>query len=110
MIKIIGAVFILIATSWIGFEASKNLSERTRQLRLWKLALQSLEAEIMFGHAPLHEAARRIANQVDPPIGQIFHQFQTMLVKEDMSANEAWKTSLNVIWNKTALKRRNWKF
>lgn len=105
MIKIIGAVFILIATSWIGFEASKNLSERTRQLRLWKLALQSLEAEIMFGHAPLHEAARRIANQVDPPIGQIFHQFQTMLVKEDMSANEAWKTSLNVIWNKTALKK-----
>jgi stage III sporulation protein AB len=53
MIKIIGAICIIIATSWIGFEASKALTERTRQIRILKSALQSLEAEIMYGHAPL---------------------------------------------------------
>ena len=57
MIKIIGAILIILATTWTGFEASRHLSERPRQLRLLKSALQSLEAEIMYGHTPLHTAA-----------------------------------------------------
>ena len=56
MIKIIGAVFILGATTWAGFEVSKRLSDRPRQLRLFRNSLQTLEAEIMYGHTPLGEA------------------------------------------------------
>ena len=71
MIKIIGAICIIIATSWIGFEASKTLTERTRQIRILKSALQSLEAEIMYGHTPLHEASRRIAKQIGSPVRRL---------------------------------------
>ena len=46
MIKIIGAIFIIVATTWTGFEASRNFSERPRQLRMLRSSLQSLEAEI----------------------------------------------------------------
>ncbi|MCU9613842.1 stage III sporulation protein SpoIIIAB [Caldibacillus lycopersici] len=105
MMKILGALIILVATSWIGFEASRLLTERTRQLRLLKSALQSLEAEIMFGHAPLHEASRRIAKQIDGPVGKIFKRFATNLIKIDTTAKVAWEESLNEVWKQTALKK-----
>ena len=53
MVKLLGAIFIILATTWTGFEAAKHLSERPKQLRQLKSALQSLEAEIMYGHTPL---------------------------------------------------------
>lgn len=104
MIKIIGAVCIIIATSWIGFEASKALTERTRQLRILKSALQSLEAEIMYGHAPLHEASRRIAKQIGGPVKYIFDQFARNLIKGDTTARDAWYEALEQVWKKTAFK------
>ena len=42
MIKIVGAVFILGATTWAGFEASKRLSDRPRQLRLFRNSLANI--------------------------------------------------------------------
>ena len=53
MFKLIGAILIIVATTWTGFEAARHLSERPKQLRQLKSALQSLEAEIMYGHTPL---------------------------------------------------------
>ncbi|WP_062355958.1 stage III sporulation protein SpoIIIAB [Bacillus kwashiorkori] len=105
MMKIIGAVFIIGATSWIGFEAARQLSERAKQLRLLKSALQSLEAEIMFGHAPLHEASRRIAKQLKEPLSQIFGKFSTYLLEQELTAKEAWDLSLINTWNETAMKQ-----
>jgi len=103
--KIIGACFILLTTTYLGFEAARMLSERTRQLRLLKSALQSLEAEIMYGHAPLHEASRRIAKQIDKPVGMIFETFADKLVIQLTSAKEAWEESLTEVWKQTALKK-----
>ncbi len=72
MMKIIGAVLIIIATTWTGFEASRHLSERPRQLRLLKSALQSLEAEIMYGHTPLHEAMQEIICTIGKTVIMVF--------------------------------------
>lgn len=68
MFKIIGAAIIIIATTWAGFEAAKKLSMRPRQLRQLKVAMQSLEAEIMYGHTPLKEAARKLSKQMAKPL------------------------------------------
>lgn len=105
MIKWIGAICILIATSKIGFDASKLLTERTRQIRMLKSALQSLEAEIMFGHVPLHEAARRIAKQIEGPIGKIFEMFASNLINKETTAKAAWEESISQLWKETALKK-----
>lgn len=105
MLKLIGGIFILIATSWIGFEISRSYTERTKQLRLLKSALQSLEAEIMFGHAPLHEASRRIASQIDYPINLLFENFSVLLLNNETTAKNAWDKSLQRVWNKTNLKK-----
>ncbi|MBS4191239.1 stage III sporulation protein SpoAB [Bacillus sp. FJAT-49705] len=105
MIKIIGAIFIIVATTWAGFEASRRLNERPRQLRQLKSALQSLEAEIMYGHTPLHEAARRISVQVSMPLSRFFDNFAEKLMGSETTVKEAWEQSLKDIWKMTAFKQ-----
>lgn len=105
MIKLFGAIFILAATTWTGFEASRGFSERPKQLRLLKSALQSLEAEIMYGHTPLHEAARRLSVQLPKPLSNFFENFAKKLTEEETTVNEAWETCLKEIWKQTSLKQ-----
>jgi stage III sporulation protein AB len=105
MMKLIGAALIIVATSWTGMEAAKQLSERPKQLRHLKAALQSLEAEIMYGHTPLHEASRKLASQLSKPIALLFESFAENLMASETSVRNAWEKSLNEIWKKTALKQ-----
>lgn len=105
MVKILGAIFIIIATTWAGFEAARHLNERPRQLRQLKSALQSLEAEIMYGHTPLHEAARRLAAQLSKPLSMFFESFAKRLTHSETTVKDAWEQSLKEIWKMTALKQ-----
>jgi stage III sporulation protein AB len=105
MIKLIGAIFIIVATTWTGFEAARHLSERPRQLRALRTALQSLEAEIMYGHTPLNEAARRLSAQLPKPLSTFFESFARKLTETETTVKEAWETSLKEVWKSTALKQ-----
>ncbi|WP_078379772.1 stage III sporulation protein SpoIIIAB [Sutcliffiella halmapala] len=105
MIKLLGAVFIIVSTSWAGFEAARHLTERPRQLRLLKVALQSLEAEIMYGHTPLAEATKNIAKQMDKPLTWFFEAFSHKLDKANLNVKQAWQESLDEVWQSTAFKK-----
>ena len=105
MVKLIGAIFIIVSTTVIGFEASRHLSDRPQQLRSLRAALQSLEAEIMYGHTPLHEAARRLAAQLSKPLSSFFDSFAKKLTDTETTVKEAWETSLREVWKSTALKK-----
>lgn len=100
--KLIGALLIIVATTWFGFEAAKKLSERPRQLRQLKVALQSLEAEIMYGHSSLSEACIHISKQFEKPLSLFFARFARRLSESETVVSSAWKASLDSIWNKTA--------
>ncbi|GAC89694.1 stage III sporulation protein SpoAB [Anoxybacillus flavithermus NBRC 109594] len=102
--KWIGAVCIILATTWSGFGASRLLRERTKQLRQLKMALQSLEAEIMYGHTPLIDASLRLSQQLSRPLSWLFESFAQKLQKGTMNARQAWEESLHEIWKMTALK------
>lgn len=104
MIKLIGAVLILVATSWAGFEAARHLTERPRQLRQLKVALQSLEAEIMYGHTPLADATKNISKQLEKPLSWFFESFANKLEKASLTVREAWHESLDDVWKNTAYK------
>lgn len=106
--KLLGALLIIATTTWVGFEAARQLNERTRQLRLLKSALQSLEAEIMFGHTPLHEAARRLSTQIQGPLSQLFDSFAKKLMYDETSVKKAWEESLKIVWKKTPLKQQEY--
>lgn len=105
MIKIIGAIFIIVATTWTGYEASRHLNERPRQLRQLKSALQSLEAEIMYGHTPLHEASRRLSAQLSKPLSWFFESFAKKLTNSETTVKSAWEDSLKEVWKLTAFKQ-----
>ncbi|ARK31406.1 stage III sporulation protein SpoIIIAB [Halalkalibacter krulwichiae] len=101
--KLIGALLIILVTTWLGFEFAKRLSERPRQLRQLKVAIQSLEAEIMYGLTPLAEASSHLAKQMPEPISLFFEKFADRLIKEQITAFEAWEKSLNETWAFTSM-------
>jgi stage III sporulation protein AB len=103
--KWIGAILILGSAVWFGFEQSKQLADRSKQLKMVITALQSLEAEIMYGHTPLHEAARKIGHQFAFPVSQLFLSFAETIVSTEVSACEAWRKSLHGIQTSAALKK-----
>ncbi|KAB7708801.1 stage III sporulation protein SpoAB [Bacillus aerolatus] len=98
-----GAMLILFASFWIGAEQSKRLNDRPKQIRFIRSALQSLEAEIMYGSTPLHESARKLSERLPPPICELFASFSELLTSTELDAKEAWKESLARMWPKTAL-------
>jgi stage III sporulation protein AB len=100
----IGAVLIIFATTWTGFEWAKKLNERPRQLRQLKVALQALEAEIVYGLTPLDEACYHLSTQLTKPLNGFFEEFSDRLKEAETSASEAWVDSLDNIWPYTALK------
>jgi len=97
MIKLIGAALILASCTLMGFQLSRHLSERPRQLRYFKTALQALEAEIMFGHIPLQEASKRLSKQMPKPINLFFDNFSINLGHEEATVKSAWAESLNSV-------------
>ncbi|ATO28335.1 stage III sporulation protein SpoIIIAB [Bacillus atrophaeus] len=105
MLKLLGAVLILAATTWTGFEAAKIYTERPRQIRQLRAALQSLEAEIMYGHTPLHTASQQIAKQLAKPVSCLFDSFSTQLDRGSDSAKTAWEQSLKKVWNTMSMKK-----
>ncbi|RFU65661.1 stage III sporulation protein SpoIIIAB [Peribacillus glennii] len=105
MLKLIGAAIIILATTWAGFEASRHLSQRPRQLRQLKVALQSLEAEIMYGHTPLADAASRLSKQMPKPLSWFFESFSSKLTSGETTVKIAWDESLKEVWKWLALKQ-----
>ncbi|WP_096201207.1 stage III sporulation protein SpoIIIAB [Bacillus sp. FJAT-45350] len=101
--KLLGALIIIIGTTWVGFEFAKRLSDRPRQLRQLKVALQSLEAEIMYGMTPLAEASTNLAKQMPKPVAYFFERFSFHLHNKEDSVAKAWQESLDETWPLTAL-------
>ena len=107
MIKLVGAVFIIIACTWIGMEFARHLNQRPKQLRYFRSSLQALEAEIMFAHTPLEEAAIRLSKQLPQPINLFYQKFAENLSNSNSNTNvkDSWDESLRCMDNVLALKK-----
>jgi len=102
MMKWIGAFVIIAATTSGGFLWAKRYSDRPKQLRQLKAALQALEAEIMYGMTPLAEASEHLAGQFSGPVSAFFHQFSIILQEDGSKVQEAWDESLSRVRHQTA--------
>lgn len=103
--KLLGAILIILASTWAGVEWSRTVSERSRQLRMLKSALQSLEAEIVYGMTPLSIACSHICRQVGHPVSWFFDSFRKRLEEGHTTAHEAWMKSMDEVWKYTAFKQ-----
>ena len=103
--KWLGAALILAASTLLGLTMANRYRERPRQLRQLKVALQSLEAEIVYGLTPLKEAAENIAKQIQHPLADMFASFAGRLEDGESSVAEAWSESLEAVWPHTCLEK-----
>ncbi|OLS39424.1 stage III sporulation protein SpoAB [Alkalihalophilus pseudofirmus] len=101
--KLFGALLIILVTTAVGFELARRLNERPRQLRTLKVAIQALEAEILFGLTPLAEASHNLAKQTPKPISYLFEYFSYKLRHTELPAYAAWDESIAEMWSLTSL-------
>ncbi|WP_342803847.1 stage III sporulation protein SpoIIIAB [Listeria monocytogenes] len=102
----LGAVFILVSLTAVGFEWSRRLSDRSRQIRQFTTALQMLEAEVMYGHTPLPVVSRKLENTLKEPLSLIFSTFAHLLENESIDGNDAWERSIDEHWSENALRHK----
>ncbi|MBS2969594.1 stage III sporulation protein SpoAB [Metabacillus sp. KIGAM252] len=105
MVKLIGAAMIIFAATWIGFEIAGRLGKRTRLLREIKVALQSLEAEIVYSQKPLKAAADDLSGQLEKPLSEFFSQFSQILSSGGKNTKSAWAESLEQLAASSSLQK-----
>lgn len=103
--KWIGALLLLCATTWVGFEFARKLNDRPKQIRQLKNALQILEAEILYSHSPVIEACESLAKQLPEPICWLFGSIGEDLNKEPAVLYDVWEKNVENFWPLTAFGR-----
>ncbi|MEK5398464.1 stage III sporulation protein SpoIIIAB [Paenibacillus sp. FSL H8-0261] len=105
MLKLFGAVLIVLAGTLAGLQFAKQYADRPRHIRGLIAALQRLETEIMYGFTPLPEAMRRIGIQSKEPLKTLFVKTaEEMSPPHDRSAQDAIQRAMDSHWKSTALK------
>ena len=107
MLKMMGAVLIILATTLIGFYCAQRLKERTEQIRALQMVLQMLETEIMYGSSPLAHAFLQISQKNEGLISLLFARASQYLEEWDgVSTFECWQAALDEIQPKLSEKNR----
>src|SRR5690625_2632849 len=106
MLKLIGAILIIICSTCSGFYFAGRLEARTRQLRELQMALQMLETEICYGSTPLELAFQKVGHSSSGSIGLLFDRCTHYLQHLDGATTfECWQNALDEITPKLALKK-----
>ncbi|MFD0586794.1 stage III sporulation protein SpoIIIAB [Paenibacillus sp. GCM10027627] len=105
MMKLVGALLILLAGTLIGFQQAARFADRPKQLRQLAHALQRLETEIGFGHTPLPEALERTAESTEAPLDSLFRDAAAGLWSgEALSFQQSWELAARSRWPETSMK------
>ncbi|GGF76953.1 stage III sporulation protein AB [Paenibacillus albidus] len=105
MLKLLGAVLVILAGTLAGFQLARQYADRPRNIRGLIAALQRLETEIMYSYTPLPEALRRIGQQSREPLKGFFVTVaEEMSTPHDRSAEEAFRLAMDAHWRVTAMK------
>lgn len=100
MLKLLGAVLIVLAGTLAGFKRAAQYADRPRHIRGLIAALQRLETEIQYGYTPLPEALRRIGMQSKEPLRAFFlTAAEEMSPPHNCSAEEAVQRSMEIHWS-----------
>jgi stage III sporulation protein AB len=95
MIKIIGCILIIAASSMVGFTLAEELKKRALQLRDMQSAVIQLQNEIMFTHTALPQAFLKISRKCRNPIAILLESIGNKLSNNEVdTVYEAFINSL----------------
>ena len=104
ILKIIGSIMVISASSFIGYFLSGDCSKRPVQLRILQDMIRMLENEIKFLSSYISEAFERICSSIDSPVKEFFKATVEKLKNEPgMNASHAWEMAITENMHKTAL-------
>ncbi|RJQ11392.1 MAG: stage III sporulation protein AB [Bacillota bacterium] len=104
MLKTVGFMAIVAASSLAGNLVASSLGARVRQLGQLRVGLHLLESEVSYALGALPGALGRVAGAVAPPVDVLFARTAAYLGSgTGMSAGEAWKTAARDVFPGTAL-------
>ncbi|WP_139489332.1 stage III sporulation protein SpoIIIAB [Brevibacillus dissolubilis] len=105
MLKLIGAVIVLLSATMAGFYMGRQLNQRTLQIRGLLLALQLLETEILYGATPLKQAFDKLGRRLPPELGRIFNTASENLASPNgQSTQSSIQAAIDRHWSGTAMK------
>ncbi|WP_282935749.1 stage III sporulation protein SpoIIIAB [Paenibacillus sp. RC67] len=105
MLKLLGAMMILLSATLFGFYQAQQYSRRPKQIGDVIRALQRLETEIVYGHTPLQEALMKVAKSCPQPVNAIFrHTAEELSQAGGRSTQQIWQQSLQEHWKHTSMK------
>ena len=83
MLKIIGCILILGASTFGGFFYSEAFKHRLKQLNEVERSIYQLQNEIIYTHTPIPEALENVSIKGIKPISQIFYE-----ISQELSSNK----------------------
>lgn len=104
MLKLIGAMLVLIAGTAFGFQQAARYADRAVQLRQLLQVLQRLETEIGYGHTPLADALERSAAGRDGPVAALLTAAAGRLRAGGPAFRDCWRETIESGWRDTALR------
>jgi stage III sporulation protein AB len=105
MLKLLGAMMILLSATLFGFYQAQQFARRPKQIGDMIRALQRLETEIVYGSTPLPEALMQVARSCPRPVQAIFSHAAGELTKaEGRSVQQIWRQAVLSVWKLTSMK------
>jgi len=105
MIKLLGAILIIGASTLYGFYRASLFAERPRQIRQCIHAVKRLSTEIHYGSTPLPGALHKLSSQCKKPLSQLFSRAADRLSTERAATvKEVWHEAVEYTWGQTAMK------
>lgn len=91
MLKIVGIILIIAATTKIGFSLAARLERRKNALISFKDALSLLESEISFSKNTLPAAFLNLSKTLSAPVSDFFRLAHDKIVLEGLDTQQAWE-------------------
>ena len=96
MLKLLGAIFMILACGGAGSLVARGLHTRRRELRAFRYGISALQTEISYGLNPLPRALLRAAKEAGGAVGAVFEQISAkLLLRTGESAAGLWQNSLH---------------
>jgi stage III sporulation protein AB len=105
MLKLFGAMMILLAATLFGFYQAQQFSRRPKQIADLVRALQRLETEMAYAMTPLPQALMQIAYTCPAPVGLLFrYAAEELKIAAGRTVQHIWGEAIAMHWKHTSLK------